>query len=112
VDSFKYSDQNSDAWSKNESLAKLSLYIEHHFPRVDNVITPSSQLVRSLYCYSTEDGVAVLYEVSRGKVWELERLASHMSIEQVAWSDDGRLAAIADLSGRLSIKTIAKESQD
>lgn len=112
ADSSEYPDHNSDALSETESLTKLSLHTEHYFVRVDNVIALSGQSVGPLYCYGTEDGVAILCEVGRGKVCELERLTSYMSIEQVAWSEDGRLVAITDLSGRLSIKRIAKASQD
>ncbi|KAH0558952.1 hypothetical protein GP486_004423 [Trichoglossum hirsutum] len=112
ADSSEYPDHNSDTLSETFSLTKLSLYTEHHFARVDNVIALSGQSVGPLYCYGTEDGVAMLCEVGRGKVCELERLTSYMSIEQVAWSEDGRLAAIADLGGKLSIKRIAKTGQD
>lgn len=110
--SSEYPDHNSDALSETESLTKLSLHTEHYFSRVDNVVAISGQSVGPLYCYGTEDGVAVLCEVGRGKACELERLTSYMSIEQVAWSEDGRLAAITDLSGRLSIKTIARAGRD
>jgi WD40 repeat protein len=110
--SSEYPEHNSDALSETESLTKLSLHTEHYFSRVDNVVAISGQSVGPLYCYGTEDGVAVLCEVGRGKVCELERLTSYMSIEQVAWSEDGRLAAITDLSGRLSIKRITKAGQD
>lgn len=112
ADSSEYPDHNSDALSETESLAKHSLHTEHYVARVDNVIALSGQSVGPLYCYGTEDGVAVLGEVGRGKVCELERLTSYMSIEQVAWSEDGRLVAITDLSGRLSVKRIAKADQD
>ncbi|PMD32251.1 YVTN repeat-like/Quino protein amine dehydrogenase [Hyaloscypha variabilis F] len=108
ADSSEYPDHNSDAVSETESLTKVSLHTEHHFARVDNIIALSGQSIGPLYCYGTEDGVAVLCEVGRGKVCELERLTSYMSIEKVAWSEDGRLAAIADLSGKLAIKRISK----
>lgn len=111
ADSSDYPGHNSDALSETESLTKLSIHTEHHFTRVDNIIVLSGQSVGPLYCYGTEDGVAVLCEVGNGKVCELERLTSYMSIEQVAWSEDGSLVAITDLSGRLSIKRIAKEGQ-
>jgi WD40 repeat protein len=112
ADSSEYADHSSDALSETESLAKPSLYIEHHFGRVDSVIALSGQSVAPLYCYGTEDGVAILCEVGRGKVCELERLTSYMSIEQVAWSEDGRLVALTDLSGRLAIKRVAKASDN
>ncbi|KAL8704322.1 MAG: hypothetical protein Q9201_002508 [Fulgogasparrea decipioides] len=101
----------SDALSENESLTKLSLHTEHRFTRVDDILTVSGQSLGPLYCYGTEDGLALLCEVGRGKVCELERLTSYMSIEQAAWSEGGSLVAIADLSGRLSIKRIAKAGQ-
>ncbi|KAL9597352.1 MAG: hypothetical protein Q9179_004290, partial [Wetmoreana sp. 5 TL-2023] len=111
ADSSDYHDYSSDALSENESLTKLSLHTEHRFTRVDDILTVSGQSLGPLYCYGTEDGLALLCEVGRGKVCELERLTSYMSIEQAAWSEGGSLVAIADLSGRLSIKRIAKAGQ-
>ncbi|KAJ3578212.1 hypothetical protein NPX13_g2351 [Xylaria arbuscula] len=108
ADSSEYPDHNSDKYSETDSLAKFSLNIEHHSARVDSVITLAGQTVGPLYCYGTEDGVAILGEVGRGPICELERLKSYMSIEQVAWSDDGRLVGLVDLTGRLSIKQVTK----
>ncbi|KAI0529825.1 hypothetical protein GGR58DRAFT_525850 [Xylaria digitata] len=112
ADSSEYPDHNSDMYSETDSLAKFSLNIEHHSARVDSVITLAGQTVGPLYSYGTEDGVAILGEVGRGQICELERLKSYMSIEQVAWSDDGRLVALADLTGKLSIKRVTKTSND
>lgn len=111
ADTSEYADHHRDALSETETLTKPSIHTEHHFARVDKVIALSGQSVGSLYCYGTEDGVAVLCEVGRGKVCELERITSYMSIEHVAWSEDGRLVAVLDLSGRLSIKRMAKAGQ-
>lgn len=111
ADSPDYHDHNGDASSENESLTNLSLHTEHRYTRVDEIVTISGQSLGSLYCYGTENGLALLCEVGRGKIHELERSASYMSIEQAAWSEDGSLVAIADLSGKLSIKRIAKSGQ-
>ncbi|KAI0457259.1 hypothetical protein F5B21DRAFT_464875 [Xylaria acuta] len=108
ADGSEYHGHNSDICSETESLAKLSLKVEHHFPRVDSVVALGNQSNGPLYSYGTEHGVAVLGEVGCGRVCELERLKSYMSIEQVAWSDDGQLVGLADLAGRLSIKRITK----
>jgi WD40 repeat protein len=109
AESSEYSDHNtSDAWSENESLAKLSLQTEHHFPGVDTIVSLCGQMSGPLYCYGTENGVAVLGEVGHGNVCEVERMANFMSIEQVSWSDDGQILAVADLSERISIKRISK----
>lgn len=112
ADSTEYPDHNSDAYSETESLARFSLQPEHHSARVDNIITLAGQSIGSLYCYGTEDGVAILCEVGTGKVCDLERLSSYMPIERVAWSEDGRLVAITDLSGRLSVKSVAKAGEN
>lgn len=106
------SDHNSDSCSKTESFARASLLTEHHAVRIDSVITLSGQSVGPLYCYGTEDGVAILGESGRGKVCELERLASYMSIEHVTWSEDGRFVAIADLSGKLTVKKVVRSSEN
>jgi len=105
-------DHNSDSHSETESLAKTSQQIEHHFARVDNVIALAGQTVGPLYGYGTEGGVAMLCEVGSGKVCELERLASYMPIEHIAWSEDGRTVALADLSGKLAIKRVARSNEN
>lgn len=112
ADSSEYPDHNSDAFSETESLTRQSVHTEHHFAKVDKVIALAGQSVGPLYCHGTEDGIAMLCEVGTGPVCELERVASYMSIEQVAWSEDGRSVAISDLSGKLSIKRITKTGHD
>lgn len=111
AESSEYSDQStSDAWSESDSLAKLSLQTEHHFPGVDPIVSLGGQMAGPLYCYGTENGVAVLGEVRYGNVCEVERMANFMPIEQVSWSDDGKILVIADLSGRISIKRISEST--
>ncbi|KAB5522826.1 hypothetical protein GE09DRAFT_493848 [Coniochaeta sp. 2T2.1] len=108
-----YPDHNSDAWSDAESLSTmLSIQTEHHSVRVDRVIALAGQSVGPLYCYGTEDGVAVLCEAGKGRVGEIERLQSFMSIEQLTWSENGRHVAVSDLNGKVSIKKISRSSQD
>ncbi|KAH8129617.1 WD40 repeat-like protein [Trichoderma asperelloides] len=96
------SDHNSDSCSETESFARASLLTEHHAARIDNIITLSGQ----------SDGVAILCESGRGRICELERLESYMSIEHVTWSEDGRLVALADLSGKLSVKKVVRSSEN
>ncbi|KAK6833360.1 hypothetical protein PG987_008054 [Apiospora arundinis] len=100
ADSSEYPDYNSDSVSEVESFAKHSLHPEYQAIRMDNVITLAGQPLGSLYCYGTEDGVAALCEIGRGKVMDLERLESFMSIEHVAWSEDGKFICTAELGGK------------
>jgi hypothetical protein len=108
ADDSKYLDHGSDAVSEIENLTKFSLQTEYQSARVDNVMTFADQSVGSLYCYGTEDGVAVLCHVEHGNLIKLERLTSFMSIENVAWSDDDRLVAISDLGGTIALKRVEK----
>lgn len=111
ADSAEYPDHNSDSWSETDSLARLSLDTEHHFAGAGKVVSLAGQPVGPLYCYGGESGTTFLYEVGSGKVCELKGSVSNMSIMQVMWSDDGRRLAIADLYGRLSIKSISAKGQ-
>ncbi|KAI0467756.1 hypothetical protein F4859DRAFT_492567 [Xylaria cf. heliscus] len=108
ADNSEYSGYKNDICSETGSLAKLSLKVEHHIPRVDGVVAIGGQSVGPLYCYGTGHGVAVLGEVGRGRICELEGLKSTMSIKQVAWSGDGQLVGLADLGGRLTIKRVTR----
>ncbi|KAK4201517.1 hypothetical protein QBC40DRAFT_223212 [Triangularia verruculosa] len=109
----EYPDHNSDAMSDFAgSLAKVSLHAEHNFFRETTVLALSGQLVGPLYCYGTEDGVASLCEVGKGKVGTLEEFPRYISIEQLVWSEDGRYVALLDLSGRLSVKKVSRSDQD
>lgn len=107
----EYPDHASDAVSETEGLTRLSLRTEHQFATLDNVIALAGQSVGPLYCYGTEGGVAVLGKVGSGTLCELERLTRYMSIEQVAWSEDGRLLALSDLSGKVRLKTITRDAE-
>jgi WD40 repeat protein len=104
-------DHNSDTNSETESLAKVSLLPEHHSARVDRVICLAGQSFGPLYCYGTVGGVVTLGEAGRGVVCELARVSSYMQIKHVVWSGDGRLLAFSDLSGKLTVKRVARSGQ-
>jgi WD40 repeat protein len=111
ADDSEYPDHGSDNVSEIESLTRFSLQTEHQSARVDTVTTLAGQSVGSLYCYGTEDGIAVLCHVEHGTLFELERLKSFMSIENVAWSDDDNFVAISDLGGTILLKRVQKASE-
>jgi WD40 repeat protein len=111
----EYTGRDSDTISDTDGLTNLtneSTGTEHYFARVDNVIAVAGQSAFPLYCYGTEGGVVVLSEVGRGKICELERLPRYMSLEQIAWSEDGGFVAIADLSGKISVKRVSKRVEN
>ncbi|UKZ51025.1 hypothetical protein TrVGV298_004780 [Trichoderma virens] len=108
----EYPESNTDLefTGDNESLAKLSLYSEHTSAQFDSVVSLARQPVGSLYCYATEDGVAMLGEVGKGNVGELARSASYLAMEHMVWSEDGRLVVLSDLGGRLLFKRVTRSS--
>ncbi|GFP60247.1 vegetative incompatibility protein HET-E-1 [Trichoderma asperellum] len=108
----EYPESNTDLGftGDNESLAKLSLYSEHTSAHFDSVVSLARQPVGSLYCYATEDGVAMLGEVGKGNVGELARSASYLAMEHIVWSEDGRLVVLSDLGGRLLFKRVTRSS--
>lgn len=109
ADTSESPDGTSDSLGETESVAKVSVHTDQYFSQATKATTIAAQVRGSLYCYGTESGVVILSEVGLGVICEVERLASYMCIEQVAWSHDGCLIAIGDLSGRLVIKKVFKE---
>ena len=113
ADSSEYPDHNSDAISETESLAKFSLHAEHHFASVDKVTCLSGQSAGPLYCYGTAFGIARIGEVGRGKVCDVDRPKRRSAaVDQVAWSDDGRLMATTDTTRKLYANKISKSGEN
>jgi hypothetical protein len=78
----------------------------HYLPGIDAIACLCGQPDGPLYCYGSEEGIAMLCEVGHGRRCELERLDGFMSIEQINWSGDRHLVALADLSERIYIKRV------
>ena len=110
ADSTEYN-QNSDPWSEIKSHVRLFPDTEYHYAGAGNVVSLAGQSTGPLYCYGGRFGIAFLCEVGFGKVCELEGSVCKQDITKVTWSDDGRRLAIADLFGRLSIKSISAKGQ-
>jgi WD40 repeat protein len=99
-------ERSSDDASSSESLIKPYTSSECWFGKIDTVSAICAQKAGPLYCYGTEEGVVNLCERGRGKVGELQRSKSFMSIEHITWSDDGKFVAFGDTSGKLVVKSI------
>jgi len=104
-------DPSSNRNSDTESLTKASILSKHHFGRVDSVVSLAGQSFGPLYCYGTANGVATLCEVGRGKICELARLTSYMPVKHAIWSGDGKLVALADLSGKLVVERVTRSAR-
>ena len=106
------SGKSKNPYGEAVSLDKVSIQTERCLARIDNVNTLAGQFAGPLYCFGTEEGVANLCEVGRGKVCNLERLPSFMSFEHVAWSNDGRLLALVDLGRKLRVKSVFRSTEN
>ena len=112
ADNSQSHEYNSDNTNDTRSQTKQPSRVEYHSAQIDDIMTIAGQSAGSLYCYGTDNGVSVLCRTGIGAICILTRSASYMSIEQITWSEDGKFVAIADLSGKISIKTIKKTSDE
>ncbi|KAL8818633.1 MAG: hypothetical protein Q9223_002770 [Gallowayella weberi] len=81
----------------------------------DNTRIPITSLVcspsGSVYCCGNEDGIVVMYEMSKGKkVRQIAKHASSTSVIQLAWSASERFLASGDDSGRIMVKRLEPPS--
>ncbi|KAI1460210.1 hypothetical protein F4805DRAFT_418612 [Annulohypoxylon moriforme] len=108
------SDQSStgDFHTEIGSVGEMPLLAEYQVAMIDDVIALSSQPVGPLYCYGTGDGAALLCEVGRGPVSTIKKPSTDLFIEHVAWSGNGRLLALISINRYLTIKSIARSSEN
>ncbi|KAL9107796.1 MAG: hypothetical protein Q9227_007311 [Pyrenula ochraceoflavens] len=74
---------------------------------VDSITVLAASPSGRFYCYGTEEGTVYLYETQQGKCADIHSSKSFMSIEQLAWSNDGRYLCFSDSSKKLFIISIA-----
>ena len=100
------STETSDDSASVKSLGAQSTMLKSMSGKIDPVAALAPQPAGQLYCSGTESGLIEIFEASRGNIAELRRSKSFMGIEQIVWSDDGKLIAFADLCGRLFVKSV------
>jgi WD40 repeat protein len=94
------------------AVGSLSHKEEYQFSRAQNITTVYGESMAPIYCYGTENGPAMLREIGSRAVWELENGSDAVPIHKLTLSDNGSLAAIADMSGRVSMKVISKDDME
>ncbi|KAK4445791.1 hypothetical protein QBC34DRAFT_412670 [Podospora aff. communis PSN243] len=95
-----------DTGSESDTLSPQLSLSETLYNRVDPVTALSAQPDGRLFCTGSEEGVAAIHSVGHTRVLELKRSSTFMSIEQLAWNDDGTLVCAADLSRTISVHRI------
>ncbi|KAL9020140.1 MAG: hypothetical protein Q9185_002597 [Variospora sp. 1 TL-2023] len=104
----KYSEtteRSSDNASDSQSIASRLTVPGVQCQNIDTITALATHPNGRYYCLGSEDGTTELFDTSRGKVGNLGSSRSYMTTEQIVWSPNGRYIAVADLSGRLYVKT-------
>ena len=101
----------SCAWIDTKSLEMASQNTRHNSATAHRVTALAGQPRGSLYCYGTIGG-AVLCEVGKENIDQMEPLFELESIQNTAWSGDGRYLAALTLDRKVSIERVSRSSQD
>lgn len=104
------STETSDDSVSVKSLGVQSTMLKNMSGKIDPVAALAPQPVGQLYCSGTESGLIEIFEPGRGIIAELRRSKTFMGIEQMVWTDDGKLIAFADLCGRLFVKSVLRSA--
>ena len=59
-----------------------------------------------LYCFGNEEGIVNLLDARTGESIELAKFLNFLSVSHVAWGDDARHIAAADLAGDIVVKRL------
>ena len=78
--------------------------------KIDIVTALAAQPGGRMHCRGTESGSVGLVETNNAAVLEVHSSKSFMGIEHIVWSNDGRLLAFSDLSGRVFVQCIIPAS--
>lgn len=98
--------KDTDSGSETETFAQSSTTSQGGLSRIDSITVLSASPIGRLYCCGTEKGTVRLYSTQQGKLADLHVSKSFLSIEQMSWSNDGRLFCFADSSKKVIIMSI------
>jgi WD40 repeat protein len=96
----------TDRESEAESISDWSTTSLVTSQRVDSITVLAASPTGRLYCFGTEYGRVQLYSTQRGKLPDFHTTKSFMSIEQMAWSDNGRYLCYADSGKKVYVVAI------
>ncbi|KAI5918945.1 NACHT and WD domain protein [Camillea tinctor] len=105
----RFAERTADSPESESELQRLA-----HVPcvsmslalRIDNVTVVASSPMGRFYCYGTERGTVYLHDVQQGKVADIHKSGGFLSIEKLAWSQDGRFVCFSNSSKRVYIVSI------
>lgn len=104
------SNETNDDSVSVKSLSSQSTILRTMPGKIDPVAALAPQPSGGLYCSGTKSGLIEIFEASRGNIAELRRSTSFTGIEHIVWSDDGKLVAFTDISGRLFVRSVSSNA--
>ena len=101
---YEAEEKASETTSTKESSTMMSVASETSVEMLESVTAISVNPQTLQYAVGNDDGRVGLFGIDGELIMELAQ--SFMTVEHIVWSEDGRLVAIADLSRRVSIKSV------
>lgn len=101
--------EDQEASSDTASLSQLSTFTSHlseaWIESIDPIIALAAAPNTSLYCVSYESGAVDLFDMQRrgGKLLRLFESSAFLSVDHIAWGEDSRHIASADLGGNITV---------
>ena len=105
----RYAEQRGkslESKSETDSLGQSSMAPESCCLRIDSITVLASSPLGRLYCCGTEKGIVRLNDTQRGKLVDVHVSKSFLSVELMAWSDDGQYLCFSDSSKKITILSI------
>jgi WD40 repeat protein/pimeloyl-ACP methyl ester carboxylesterase len=97
----------SDAASEDHSPTSISQISEAHLVEYEPVTIISRAPNTSLYCVGNEEGTVDLFDARNGSSVEITKFFNFFGVSHVAWGEDGKHVAAADLGGNIVLKFLA-----
>ncbi|KAF7534265.1 hypothetical protein G7054_g6367 [Neopestalotiopsis clavispora] len=96
-------DHPASSQSPEESIEQSNLASEFFADNPIPIIITSPMPYKSVTCLGDDEGLVMLYDYDSGQKLKIDRTATGMSIEHLAWSRDGCHFAYAEVSGRVTV---------
>ncbi|KAI1496365.1 hypothetical protein F5X99DRAFT_422182 [Biscogniauxia marginata] len=96
-------DDTLDSLATDKSLENHHLAFESFTDNAVRIMLMSPKPNGSLACLGDDDGAVELIDFTTSEKIPVDQVANRLSIEHVAWSDDGSHFCYAEISGRLTL---------
>ncbi|CAN9417971.1 unnamed protein product [Alternaria alternata] len=102
----------TDSESESENFSQYSITPVQTSRRVDAITVLAASPNGRRYCYGTECGRVRLFDVKQGELPEVHVSKGFLSIEQLAWSTDGRYICYADSGKKAFVVAVDASASD